>query len=334
MDFEIGWTRGLRRLEQPPVLAIRNLTISVGEQSSCVVDGVDLDVYPGEIVGLVGESGSGKTMTALAVLGLLPRAARVVAGQIEFESVNLLTLSERSMARIRGDKLAMILQSPTSAMNPLMRVGDQIAEPLALHTKLDRGTRRRQAVKLAQQVQIPRAEDRLNDYPFKFSGGMLQRASLASALACGPALLVADEPTTALDVTIQAQILELLSSVRDERGTAILLISHDLGVIAEICDRMVVMYAGRVLEAGPVREVFANPAHPYTVALLQATPRIDRDVALEPIAGQLPKPSEIDSGCRFAPRCIHRFSKCSIEPGLIQVQTHHRSRCWLAMAQP
>jgi peptide/nickel transport system ATP-binding protein len=318
-----------RSAQSTPLLTIRNLAVSFVHQHRRVVSGIDLTVRQAEIVGLVGESGSGKTMTALASMGLLPHGAQVVEGSIDFLGRDMLQLSPSELRAIRGDRLAMIFQDPMSFTNPLLRVRDQVGEPLVVHRAAGWREARAKAVDLLRQVHIPGAAERGRAYPHEFSGGMLQRASLAAALACEPALIIADEPTTALDVTIQAEVLELLREIRERHGTAILLITHDLGVVADLCDSMVVMYAGRIMEEGPVAAVFDRPAHPYTEALLRATPRIDGDVEIEPIGGQTSVAAGVETGCRFRDRCPHRFDRCIEEPGMIEIGADRRSRCWL-----
>jgi oligopeptide/dipeptide ABC transporter ATP-binding protein len=311
-------------------LSIRGLTIGFGpEGSHHVVEDAGFDVRRGEIMGLVGESGSGKTLTALSILGLLPRGAKVLSGSIDFHGENLLRLNDRQLSRIRGDKIAMIFQDPTTAMNPLLRVGNQVAEPLVTHRSQNWRTARTSAVELLRKVHIPAAEERAQAFPFQYSGGMLQRATIAMALGCNPELIIADEPTTALDVTIQAQILELLREIRKTQNATVLMITHDLGVVAELCDRVAVMYRGRILEVGPVDDIFARPSHPYTSALLRATPRIDQDFDLESVPIAPPRSAAATGGCRFADRCPLRFDKCSVEPDLFEIPVDRRSRCWL-----
>jgi peptide/nickel transport system ATP-binding protein len=313
------------------VLSIRDLAITFGRDGQRrVVDGVSLSVRRGEIMGIIGESGSGKTLTALSVIGLLPHGGRVLRGEIAFGGKDLLRLSQRQLAAIRGNRIAMIFQDPTTSMNPVLRVGDQVAEPLVTHRDRSWRSARTSAVELLRRVHIPGAEDRAGAYPYQYSGGMLQRATIAMGLACRPELIIADEPTTALDVTIHAQVLRLLREIRSTQNAAILLITHDLGVVAELCDRMAVMYAGRIMETGTVADVFSRPSHPYTRALLDATPRIDRDYDLEslpilPAAGQ-----SRSGGCRFQARCPLRVERCSVEPELLAVDLAHQARCWLA----
>jgi oligopeptide/dipeptide ABC transporter ATP-binding protein len=294
-----------------------------------VVEGVGFDVHRGEIMGLIGESGSGKTLTALSILGLLPHGAKIVSGRITLGDRNLLALSQRELSRVRGDRIAMIFQDPMTAMNPVLRVGDQVAEPLVTHRGQGWRAARTSAVQLLRRVQIPAAEERASGYPYQYSGGMLQRATIAMGLACQPELIIADEPTTALDVTIQAQILKLLIHIRDTQNAAILLITHDLGVVAEVCDRMAVMYAGRVMEQGPVSEVFAKPAHPYTETLLRSTPRVDAEFDLTSVPAMPSHRAAPRHACRFVDRCPYRFERCDAEPPLIETAPDRAARCWL-----
>jgi len=311
-------------------LSIRNLTVGFGPGGSHhVVEGVGFDVRRGEIFGLVGESGSGKTITALSVLGLLPHGGKVLGGSIRFLDDDLLRIGDRKLSRIRGNKVAMIFQDPSTAMNPVIRVGNQVAEPLVTHRNQSWRSARASAVELLRKVHIPGAADRASAYPFQYSGGMLQRATIAMALACNPELIIADEPTTALDVTIQAQILELLREIRRTHHATILLITHDLGVVAELCDRVGVMYAGRIMEVGTVDQIFTKPLHPYTGALLRATPRMDRPFDLESVPNVPPRTVETVGGCRFADRCPFRFERCASEPDLLELEADRAVRCWL-----
>ncbi|MBJ7600520.1 MAG: peptide ABC transporter ATP-binding protein [Candidatus Nephthysia bennettiae] len=311
------------------VVSIRDLTIAFSKRPRPVVEGVGFDVRRGEIMGLIGESGSGKTLTALSILGLLPHGARVLSGTITLGDRNLLALSQRELSRVRGDRIAMIFQDPMTAMNPVLRIGDQVAEPLVTHRGQGWRAARASAVQLLRRVQIPAAEERAAGYPYQYSGGMLQRATIAMGLACQPELIIADEPTTALDVTIQAQILKLLIHIRDTQNAAILLITHDLGVVAEVCDRMAVMYAGRVMEQGPVSEVFAKPAHPYTETLLRSTPRVDAEFDLAAVPVMPPHRAAPGHACRFVDRCPYRFERCDAEPPLIETAPDRAARCWL-----
>ena len=290
-----------------PLLEIRGLTVAFeghGGRLLRAVDGVSLAIWRGGTLGLVGESGSGKSVTALAVMRLLAKESARVGGDVLLEGRSLLALPDADMRRLRGNRLAMIFQEPMTSLNPSFTVGDQIGEALRLHRGLGRGEARRAAIELLARVRIPAAAARLDDYPHHLSGGMRQRVMIAMALACEPALLIADEPTTALDVTIQAQVLDLLRQLRAETGTAILLITHDLGVVAEMCDEVAVMYAGQVVEQGPVGEVLTAPEHPYTVGLIGSIPRLgERRARLSAITGTVPALDEPLAGCRFAARC-------------------------------
>ncbi|MBI3506546.1 MAG: ABC transporter ATP-binding protein [Proteobacteria bacterium] len=317
-----------------PLLQVEGLSVEFGTPARPLraVDGVTFAVAAGESVGIVGESGSGKSVTALAVLRLISQAGRIVRGRVMFEGIDLLGLPEETMPDIRGRDIAMIFQEPMSSLNPLITIGDQIDESLFLHGSMDRSARRRRVVELLGLVGIPDALGRIGDYPNQFSGGMRQRVMIAMALACNPKLLIADEPTTALDVTIQAQVLDLIARIRATTGTAVLLISHDLGVVAEMCDRVVVMYAGRVVEDGNVRTIFRNAVHPYTQGLLLAMPRLSDDRRrLHQIPGSVPLPGQIQAGCPFRGRCGKAVARCTTEmPPLEPVAAGHRAACWVA----
>lgn len=282
------------------------------------VDGVSFQVDRGELLGLVGESGCGKSITALSVMRLIAPPGKIVSGEITFDGKDLLALSDSEMRQIRGDDIAMIFQDPMTSLNPVYTVGEQIAEALRLHRKLSRKAARDAAIQAMREVAIPDPARRVDDYPHQLSGGMRQRVMIAMALACDPKLLIADEPTTALDVTIQAQILELLNELRTTRELAVLLITHDLGVVAEVADRVAVMYTGRIVEESPVTELFARPKHPYTEGLLRSVPKLTAvDVAkktrLETIEGVVPNPTQLPPGCHFAPRCPYRMPRCTEE---------------------
>ena len=296
-----------------------------------VVDGVSFGVGAGEIVGLVGESGSGKTVTGLSVLGLVPSPpGRLSGGAIWFDGRDLTALPERELRDVRGNDIAMIFQEPMTSLNPAFTLGDQIAETVRRHRGGSRRAAWARAVEVLQMVGIPNAARRVGDYPHEFSGGMRQRAMIAMSLACDPKIVIADEPTTALDVTIQAQILDLLIRLRDETGTGVLFITHDLGVVAEVCDRVVVMYAGQVVEQAPVRELFARPRHPYADGLLNAMPQLGaRTAKLASIPGRTPEPWAMPQGCRFAPRCPYAKEACTQEHpvALRQVAPDRTSRC-------
>jgi peptide/nickel transport system ATP-binding protein len=299
------------------------------------LDRVSLSVQPGTALGLVGESGSGKSVTALSIARLFHgTAANIASGRVLFEGRDLLTLTEREMCTVRGDRLTMIFQEPMTSLNPVMRVGDQVGEPLVLHRGLSRREARAQAVELFKKVGIADPERRVLAYPHELSGGMRQRVMIAMAIACGPRLLIADEPTTALDVTIQAQILELLSELRRTTGAALLLITHDLGVVAETCDEVAVMYAGQVVERAPARAAFGSPRHPYTLGLLRSIPPfvIDDEEATAPlteIPGMVPRLHELPTHCRFADRCDRVQARCRTEmPALAEIEPDRLVRCF------
>lgn len=293
------------------------------------LNGVDLEVAGGETLGLVGESGSGKTVTALSVLRLIQFPGKIVEGQIEFQGRDILRLSEPEMRRIRGNEIAMIFQEPMTSLNPLYTIGNQIEEVLKLHSGLKRKELRGRTVELLKLVKIPRAEEIVNEYPHQLSGGMRQRVMIAMALACTPKLLIADEPTTALDVTVQAQILDLIRSIKEEQNSAMLLITHDMGVVAEMCDRVAVMYAGEVVEEAGVVDLFKNTGHYYTKGLLSSMPALDTDREwLDCIPGNVPLPLAMPEGCKFAPRCAHATERCMKEaPELTEICRGHKVRC-------
>ena len=302
------------------------------------VDGVTFDVGAGETVGIVGESGCGKTVTSLSVLGLLPiPPARVLEGSsIRFRGEELVGAGARKLRSIRGNDISMIFQEPMSSLNPVYTIGNQIAETLRLHKRLGRQAARAEAIRLLDEVGIEGADRRVDEYPHELSGGMRQRVMIAMALSCGPDLLIADEPTTALDVTIQAQILDLLADLRRRRGMTVLLITHDLGVVAEVCDRVVVMYAGQVVERGTVEEIFGDPRHPYTRGLLASLPALDDPGRrLQPIPGTGPAPTDWPEGCRFRDRCPMAEARCAEPQGLVDLGREDRTaRCWRATDSP
>ena len=323
-----------QRTDRPPALAIDHLSVQFANRRGIarVVDEVSLEVWPGEIVGLIGESGSGKTMTALSVLGLTPETASVTSGDIKLNGTSLRGMSKSQLREVRGSRIAMIPQDPMTALNPVLRIGKQVGEPYVLHRASKWKQAIIQAIKVMGNVHLPSPTERAREYPHQFSGGMQQRAMVAMALTLEPELLIADEPTTALDVTIQAQVLRLLREIRDEHGSAMLFITHDLGVVAEMCDWVYVMYAGRIVEQGSVEQILNLPRHPYTQALLRATPTITSSQGeLASIPGNIPSPFELPQGCRFADRCEQRFERCAIEPGLLSVDkdNRHAARCWL-----
>jgi peptide/nickel transport system ATP-binding protein len=321
--------------EGRPLLQVEGLSVEFGSPAARlrVVDEVSFDIHGGETVGLVGESGSGKSITALSILRLVPEPpSHLAGGRVLLDGVDLTTLPRDRLPEIRGRDIAMIFQEPMSSLNPVQRIGDQIAEAILLHQKLDGAARRARVLDLLRLVGIPDPARRIDAYPHQFSGGMRQRVMIAMALACNPRLLIADEPTTALDVTIQAQVLALLRDLKREFGTAILLITHDLGVVAESCQRVVVMYAGCVVESGPVRAIFRNPSHPYTRALLQSIPRLDEERRrLHQIPGNVPPPGPLRAGCAFHTRCAERLSRCATDrPPMVQLGDGHQAACWLA----
>jgi len=312
-----------------PVLEIRDLVTRIGED--LVVDGVSLSIGAGEVVALVGESGSGKSLTALSVAGLLPPAATPVSGQVLLGGEDLLRASPRRLAALRGAELSMIFQEPVASLDPLMRIGEQVAESLIVHGKADRETARRRAVEMLGRVGIPDPAVRARAYPAELSGGMCQRAMIACALIAAPRLLIADEPTTALDVTIQAQILDLMKTLCREIETAVLIITHDMGVVADIADEVCVMYGGRIVESGDVETVFARPAHPYTRLLLSTIPKLEgaRKTELRTIAGSVPSLTDWPEGCRFRGRCPLESERCQEVPPTDDAETAgHRVACW------
>jgi peptide/nickel transport system ATP-binding protein len=316
------------------LLRVENLSVEFGPKAKPirVVDGVSFAVPAGGSVGIVGESGSGKSITSLSILRLVPEPpGRIVSGRILFEGKNLLDLPPSALPEFRGRDVAMIFQEPMSSLNPVMTIGDQIGEAIKLHQPLSATERRERVIELLRLVGMPDPASRLGAYPHQFSGGMRQRVMIAMAVACNPKLLIADEPTTALDVTIQAQVLELMKSVRRRLGTAVLLISHDLGIIAETCERVIVMYAGRVLEEGDVRSIFRSPAHPYTRGLLQSIPRLDDDRRrLFQIPGTVPAAGSAGQGCPFYARCPSRVEKCAAEmPPMFRYGDDQLAACWV-----
>jgi oligopeptide/dipeptide ABC transporter ATP-binding protein len=303
------------------LLEVKNLQTHFATRAGVVraVDGVSFRLERGELLGLVGESGCGKSVTAMSLMRLVSPPGKIVGGEVLFEGEDLLRLSESKMRAIRGDDIAMIFQDPMTSLNPVFKVGEQIAEALRLHRGMNRAQARAAAVAAMREVSIPDPERRADDYPHQLSGGMRQRVMIAMALACDPKLLIADEPTTALDVTIQAQILELLNELRRTRELAVLLITHDLGVVAEVADRVAVMYTGRIVEQSPVRELFARPKHPYTEGLLRSVPKlttaeVGKVERLQSIEGVVPRLTQLPTGCHFAPRCPHRMPRCTEEP--------------------
>jgi oligopeptide/dipeptide ABC transporter ATP-binding protein len=316
------------------VLAVKTLRTSFVSDGRRIaaVDGVSFSLRRGRTLCLVGESGSGKSVTALSIMGLIQEPGRVEADAIRFEDRDLLALDARERQALRGDRMAMIFQEPMTSLNPAFTIGDQIAESLLRHRGLDRSAARARAIELLRRVRMPLPEQRVDQYPHQLSGGMRQRAMIAMALACDPVLLIADEPTTALDVTIQAQILDLLRILRSETGAAILLITHDLGVVAEIADEVAVMYAGKIVESADVARLYDDPHHPYTLGLLSSIPRLgqERD-RLPAIDGMVPSPQRMPRGCRFHPRCPLADQRCAAEEPVSRViAPGHRVACWKA----
>ena len=301
------------------------------------VDGVSFTLDRGEVLGIVGESGSGKSVTSMTLLGLTRDKNTRFEGDVLYKGRNVLKMSEDELQQVRGNEMAMIFQDPMTSLNPVYTVGSQICEAIQVHERADRREARRRAIELLKQVGIPNPESRVDDFPHEFSGGMRQRAMIAMALACNPDVLIADEPTTALDVTIQAQIIELIDRLKDEFNSAVILITHDLGVVAEIADEIVVMYAGRVVERVDTRKLFYDPQHPYTWGLLGSIPRLDRpkQERLHSIKGTPPSLINAPAGCKFRPRCPHAFDKCTEEPRLENrvEEPGHLDRCWLTVEQ-
>ena len=319
-----------------PALVVENLTTEfrIGGTWYPAVRGVGFALGRTETLALVGESGCGKSITALSIIGLVPKTnGRISSGRVVLDGRNLLALDERAMEKVRGNRISMIFQEPMTSLNPVLPVGFQVAEALRYHTDLSPSAARARALELLEHVKIPSAARRFADYPHQFSGGMRQRVMIAVALACGPEVLLADEPTTALDVTIQAQVLALLAELKTSDGMAMIFITHNLGVVASIADRVAVMYAGDIVELASVDELFAHPTHPYTEALLRSIPRVDRDAHdLKPIPGQVPPITAMPAGCRYADRCPLRIARCSAEvPPLTPVPglSGHAARCWV-----
>ena len=317
------------------LLQVEDLRVQFHTEDGIVraVDGVSFDVRPGETLGIVGESGSGKSVTNLALLGLIPQPpGKIVSGTANYQGQDLLRMSERELSSIRGNRIAMIFQDPMTSLNPFLTIEEQLTEVTKLHLKHDHATALKRAVDMLGRVGIPSPDKRISAYPHQFSGGMRQRVMIAMALLCEPDLLIADEPTTAIDVTIQAQILDLLKELQREKGTAIIMITHSMGVIANICDRVQVMYAGKIVEQADAGPLFANPRHPYTLGLLESIPRLDEHQGdeLTPIEGQPPDLTELPSGCAFHPRCRWRVDQClQEEPPLMESKNGGRSACFV-----
>jgi oligopeptide transport system ATP-binding protein len=319
----------------PPLLQVKDLRTYFYTEEGLVkaVDGVTYDVQEGETLALVGESGCGKSISALSLLKLIPiPPGRIVSGEVLFEGDDLLKLDEDDIRKIRGNRISMVFQEPMTSLNPVLTIGKQMTEALELHLKLDRNAANARAVQLLEMVGVAEAERRITDYPHQFSGGMRQRVMIAMAMACNPKLLIADEPTTALDVTIQAQVLEVMARLSREFGTAVIIITHNLGVVARYADRVNVMYAGKIIETSTAENVYADPRHPYTLGLLRSVPRLDQGMGekLIPIEGLPPDLGHLPEGCSFYPRCTYRIDKCREEyPPLSLVSENHYAACWV-----
>lgn len=315
------------------LLEIKNLAVQyvTDEETVHAVNGIDIELNEGETLGLVGETGAGKTTTALGIMRLVPNPpGKVVGGEIFYEGENLLKMSEEEMRKIRGNQISMIFQDPMTSLNPVMTVGEQIAEVIQIHEHLSAEDSMKKAGEMLELVGIPAG--RLHDFPHQFSGGMKQRVVIAIALACNPKLLIADEPTTALDVTIQAQVLDLMNNLKEKFKTAMILITHDLGVVAQVCDKVAIMYAGEIVESGTLEQVFENTKHPYTVGLFGSIPSLDEErERLIPIQGLMPDPTALPEGCKFNPRCPHATDLCRQKaPTSIEIEPGHKVRCFIA----
>ncbi len=317
-----------------PLLEVKNLRTEFPTREGVVhaVNGISYTVMPGEAVGIVGESGCGKSIGALSIINLVPKPGRIVDGEVLFEGKNLLQYDDEQIRKVRGNDIAMIFQDPMTSLNPVLTILTQVTEPLVLHKGMDMAAAERRAVEMMEIVEIPFARTRIHEYPHNFSGGMRQRVMIAMSLACEPKLVICDEPTTALDVTIQAQILDLLNRLRQELGMAVIMITHDLGIVAGLCDRINVMYAGYIVEKTGTEELFANPRHPYTLGLLRSIPRVDQSIRqkLIPIEGFPPDLTRIGDSCPFQPRCVYAVERCSEEnPPLEPVGDEHWAACWV-----
>jgi len=315
-----------------PILRVDNLHVHFKTEDGIIkaVNGASFELYPGETLAIVGESGSGKTVTALSTIRLLDENGWIAEGEIQYKDMDVLSLSYNHLRKIRGKEISMIFQEPMTALNPVYTIGEQIMESLELHLNMSEKEGKKRAIDLLKKVGIPEPERRIDQYPHELSGGMRQRAMIAMALACNPSILIADEPTTALDVTIQAQILELMKDLQNEFKMAIIFITHDLGVIAEMADRALVMYGGEVVESGEIKTIFKRPLHPYTWGLMNSIPRIDKDEEkLLSIPGVVPNPLNFPKGCKFSNRCFFADQKCVDEdPNLEEIEDRHFSRCW------
>ena len=328
------------KAKDEPLLRVEELEVAFATEDGIVqaVDGVSFELKPGEVLAIVGESGSGKSVTAMTLMGLTRSPNARFSGAAYYQGTELIDAPEDELRRIRGAEIAMVFQDPMTSLNPVHKVGNQIIEQIQEHEALPDQQARERAIELLERVGIPRARDRIDSYPFEFSGGMRQRVMIALALSCDPSILIADEPTTALDVTIQAQILQRVRDLREETGAAVILVTHDLGVVADIADRIAVMYAGRIIEEGTLDQIFYDPQHPYTWGLLGSITRVDRPRPdrLPAIKGLPPSLSDRPEGCHFRPRCPHEFPKCvEIPPLEARIKDHpdHRDRCWLSLEE-
>ncbi|MGE7925646.1 ABC transporter ATP-binding protein [Viridibacillus arvi] len=321
--------------DRKELLRVRGLqtTFFTDDGEIPAVDNINFSVREGEILGIVGESGCGKSVSALSIMGLVPSPpGKITGGQIEFDGKDLTKLSQKEMRKVRGKDIAMIFQEPMTSLNPLFTIGNQLMEAILIHHKdWSKKQARNRAIEMMKLVGLPRAEELIKEYPHQLSGGMRQRVMIAMALVCDPKVLIADEPTTALDVTIQAQILQLMKDLNERLNTAVIMITHDLGVVAETCERVVVMYGGQVVEEGPVKLLFNDPQHPYTKGLIQSVPDMRfKKQRLYSIPGNVPKPGSVNMGCRFAARCEFAFEQCRVEnPNLYQTSPEHKTRCFL-----
>ncbi len=324
----------MKLLRSKPVLEVKNLTTSFFTDDGIIpaVDHVSFHINKGEILGVVGESGCGKSVTSLSIMGLVPNPpGKIISGEILLNGEDLTKLPEKRMRQIRGNDVAMIFQEPMTSLNPVYTIGNQLVEAIRLHQKMDKKQARNRAIEIMKHVGLPRAEELIDDYPHQLSGGMRQRVMIAMAMVCEPKLLIADEPTTALDVTIQAQILRLMKKLNENDQTAIMLITHDLGVVAEVCERVVVMYAGKIVEEGDVESIYEHPKHPYTIGLIKSVPDVHMKIdKLYSIPGNVPKPGSIKQGCAFAARCEFATNRCFTEtPPLLDMGHGKSVRCFL-----
>lgn len=316
------------------VLEVKNLKTHFFTEKGIVkaVDGISFGIERGKTIGIVGESGCGKSITSLSIMRLISKPGRIIEGEILLDGVDLVKLPDEEMLKIRGNDISMIFQEPMTSLNPVFTIGDQISEVIILHQKLNKIEARKKTIEMLKFVGIPRGEQLIDEYPFQLSGGMRQRIMIAIALACQPKVLIADEPTTALDVTIQAQILELMNDLKSKLDTAIVLITHDLGVVAEMCDHVVVMYSGKVVEEGDVRTIFATPKHPYTIGLMNSVPKLTEESdKLDSIPGSVPNPLKLPTGCAFNPRCKFGIEECKVnQPVLMEMGEGHKVSCFIA----